>query len=116
MKYLLLFIFPVMCLSSCMEEIPYHEKRTEKYELDCPKGYRLVFTSETEITDSDSITNTHLTVLQNGKTEQFDLKQVRSGSGVKYVTSDGKYVFWEHQGEGRFGTEDSTFCTCAFPK
>lgn len=113
MKFFLTLPFLVLF---CSCEYQNHEIRTEKYELDCPKDYQLIFTRKTEITDRDTVVNNHLTVLHKTKTRHFDLKQVRSGSGVKYATSNGRYIFWEHQGEAQFGTEDSTYCTCKFPK
>ena len=39
------------------------------------------------------------------------IKQAMSGSGARYLSSDGKVEFWEHQGEGKLSVDGKAIFT-----
>lgn len=87
-------------------------KKNRHLEFNCDKDFKVVFTESITITDRDSTRKVTVKVESPKLNDTYDMKQVRAASGVKYTSKDGKYVFWEHQGEFTFGTEDSTYCLC----
>lgn len=81
-------------------------------EFNCENDFKVHFKESTTITNSDSTTTISVSVKSKNLNEEYIMQQVRAASGVKYATKDGKFIFWEHQGEFSFGTEDSTYCLC----
>lgn len=87
-------------------------KKNRYMDFDCNNDFHVVFTESITITGSDSTGKITVKVKSPELNREFDMKQVRAASGVKYASKDGKYIFWEHQGEFTFGTEDSMYCLC----
>lgn len=86
--------------------------KTRNLDFNCSNDFKVTFTESIKITSRDSTGNITVAVKSPRLENEFSMKQARAASGVKYVSEDGKYVFWEHQGEFTFGTEDSTYCLC----
>lgn len=87
-------------------------KKNRHLEFDCDKDFKVVFTESITISGTDSTDKITVKVKSPKLNGAYDMKRVRAASGVKYASKDGKYIFWEHQGEFKFGTEDSTYCLC----
>ena len=84
----------------------------KQYDCDCDNGYNIHFSDIENINNGAKTEKIELTVKKNGITHRYPMKQVRAASGVKYKSMKDKYIYWEHQGEAIFGTEDSTYCNC----
>lgn len=110
MKRLTSAILLALILGACMENNVM--KKNRNMEFDCNNDFHVVFTESITITNTDSTGKITVKVKSPRFSREFDMKQVRAASGVKYASKDGKYIFWEHQGEFTFGTEDSTYCLC----
>lgn len=110
MKYLFSGIILSLALASCIGNNVV--KKNRNFELDCSNNYKVAFSENITIRNGDSTGKITLRVRSPKFNGEYALKQVRSASGVKYASKDGKYIFWEHQGEFTFGTEDSTYCLC----
>lgn len=87
-------------------------KKNRSMDFDCSNDFQVIFTESITVTNTDSTGKITVEVKSPKLNREFDMKQVRAASGVKYASKDGKYIFWEHQGEFTFGTEDSTYCLC----
>nr|WP_294859834.1 MliC family protein [uncultured Fluviicola sp.] len=87
-------------------------KKHRHMEFNCENDFKVRFTESLTITNGDSTEKITVKVNSLKLNKEFDMHQVRAASGVKYATKDGKYIYWEHQGEFTFGTEDSTYCLC----
>jgi membrane-bound inhibitor of C-type lysozyme len=87
-------------------------KKNRNLDFNCENNFKIRFSEKSTITNSDTTTKITLKVQSPKLNRTFDLEQTRAASGVRYATKDGKYIFWEHQGEFTFGTEDSTYCLC----
>lgn len=109
-----ILLFILLVLVACGEKKSRMEKKEVKVlQYDCTNAYTIEFSHTKTIIDKEDSTETNeLTVKHNGKTEKFELVQIPAGSGVKYKTKKENFIYWEHQGESIFGTEDSTFCSC----
>ena len=110
MNYLLSAITGILVLGACAGNSMI--KKTRNLDFTCDNDFKVTFTDRISITNSDSTTKITLKVKSLKLSGEYDMKQVRAASGVKYASKDGKYIFWEHQGEFTFGTEDSTYCLC----
>lgn len=110
MKILTSTILFAFALGACTENNVI--TKTRNLEFDCDNNFHVVFTESITITATDSTEKITVKVKNPKLNREFDMKQVRAASGVKYASKDGKYIFWEHQGEFTFGTEDSTYCLC----
>lgn len=86
--------------------------KTRNLDLNCNNNFKITFTERLKVTPLDSTLKITTIVTSPKFTGDFSMKQARAASGVRYVSEDGNYVFWEHQGEFTFGTEDSTYCLC----
>ncbi|MNJ91980.1 Membrane-bound lysozyme-inhibitor of c-type lysozyme [compost metagenome] len=106
----LLGITSICMLTACTE--PHVITRTRNLEFNCSNDFKVTFTERIEINLSDTTEKITVAVKSPDLKGDFSMKQARAASGVRYVSEDGKYVFWEHQGEFTFGTEDSTYCLC----
>lgn len=95
---------------SCTENNVITKKRFMQY--DCDNDFTVTFSENSTITSKDSTGKITVKVKSPKLNATYDMHQVRSGSGSKYASKEGKYIFWEHQGEFLFGTEDSTYCLC----
>lgn len=104
-------ILPALVLGACAGN-QVTEKSREMVFPTCTNDFFIIFNETTTFTESDSTTKVTLEVKSPKLNRTFKLERVRSGSGVKYATKDGNYIFWEHQREFTFGTEDSTYCLC----
>ncbi|WP_343633014.1 MliC family protein [Fluviicola sp.] len=110
MKQLISGIALTLVLGACAGNTVMNKNR--HMEFDCSNDFHVVFTESITITASDSTGKITVKVKSPELNRKFDMKQVRAASGVKYASKDEKYIFWEHQGEFKFGTEDSTYCLC----
>ncbi len=110
MKHLTPGITLVLVLAACNGNTVM--KKNRNMEFDCSNDFHVVFTESITITNSDSTGKITVKVKSPQLNREFNMKQVRAASGVKYASKDGKYIFWEHQGAFTFGTEDSTYCLC----
>lgn len=99
----------VLILTACNDSVV---TKTRNLEFNCSNDFNVTFTERLKITSSDSIEKITVSVKSPNLKGEFAMKQARAASGVRYVSEDGKYVFWEHQGAFTFGTEDSTYCLC----
>jgi membrane-bound inhibitor of C-type lysozyme len=104
------FTVLTLVLASCSE--PNIKKKVRMLQYNCSNDFTVSFEEETTVTDEDSTTAITVSVDSKNFDKKLKMEQVRSASGVKYATKDGKYIYWEHQGEVIFGTEDSTYCLC----
>ena len=111
MKKAILGIALTLVLAACAEN-DVIDKSREMVFPNCTNDFFLVFNESTTFAGSDSTTKVTLEVKSSKLNRKFRLDRVRSGSGVKYTSKDGKYIFWEHQEEFTFGTDDSTYCLC----
>lgn len=112
MKQFTLGAILILSVAACSNPDSTMKKSNHIVEFNCDNNFRVSFEEMTTITDKDSTTKITVSVKSKNFTKDLEMKQVRSGSGVKYATNDGKYIYWEHQGEVIFGTEDSTYCLC----
>lgn len=110
MKHLTSGIILILVLAACNGNTVM--KKNRNMEFNCDNNFKVVFTESTTITTSDSTSKITVQVKSPKLNGEYDMKQVRAASGVKYASKDGKYIFWEHQGAFTFGTEDSTYCLC----
>ena len=110
MKHVISGILGTLLLGSCMGNSVM--KKNRNLEFNCDNDFKLRFTESTTVTNGDSTTKITVKVKSHKLNREYDMKQVRAASGVKYTSKDGNYIFWEHQGEFTFGTEDSTYCLC----
>lgn len=99
-----------LVLASCLGNHVIKKKRS--FDLTCNRDFQVAFSEDIQIINGDTTQKIALKVKSPRLNQKYDLHQVRSASGAKYATKDGKYIFWEHQGEFTFGTEDSTYCLC----
>ncbi len=110
MKQLTFGIILVLALAACSDSV---YTKTRRLDFNCDNDFKVSFTESTTIKNNTDTTNkVTVDVISPMLKREFSMKQVRAASGVKYATKDGKYIFWEHQGEFTFGTEDSTYCLC----
>ena len=100
----------VLALTACGDDSVI--TKTRNLDFKCSNDFRVTFTERLKITPSDSTEKITLTIKSPQLKGEFPMKHARAASGVRYVSEDGKYVFWEHQGEFTFGTEDSTYSLC----
>lgn len=112
MNYLAIGLISLGILASCSETGNGTLTKTRNMEFNCDNNFKLTFQESTVITANDSTTKIKVSVKSPSLNSEYDMKQARAASGVKYETKDGKFYFWEHQGEFTFGTEDSTYCLC----
>ncbi len=110
MKYTTLGIIGILVLGACAGKNVM--KKNRNMDFNCENDFKVSFTENLTITNGDSTEKVTVKVNSPKLNREFDMKQVRAASGVKYATKDGKYIYWEHQGEFSFGTEDSTYCLC----
>ena len=110
MKILTAGILLTILLGACVGNNT--TKKSRNFELDCSNNYKVAFSENITIRNGDSTGKITLRVRSPKFNGEYSLKQVRAASGVKYASKDEKYIFWEHQGEFIFGTEDSTYCLC----
>lgn len=108
MKYLAFGVILTLISGACTSHT---KKRNRIMQFDCNNHFNISFEERTTITDDDSITKITVSVKSKDFNKELDMQQARAASGVKYSSKDG-YIFWEHQGEFTFGTEDSTYCLC----
>lgn len=87
-------------------------KKNRNMEFNCENQFKVTFSEQVVIASGDSTTSIKVSVKSPSLNGEYDMQQARAASGVKYETKDGKYYFWEHQGEFTFGTEDSVYCLC----
>lgn len=111
---ILFFALGISTLLSCGgKNVTVEEKKEVKImQFDCTNDYSVEFKQSKHVTGEDSTENLQLTVKHDGKSEKYELEHVQSGSGAKYKTKKGNFIYWEHHGESYFGTEDSTYCNC----
>ena len=112
MKYLAIGMVSLGILASCGETGKGTFTKNRNMEFNCDNKFKLTFQESTVITEKDSTTKITVSVKSPSLTSEYDMQQARAASGVKYETKDGKFYFWEHQGEFTFGTEDSVYCLC----
>ncbi|MGV3611276.1 MAG: MliC family protein [Fluviicola sp.] len=110
MKNSIIVLAALLVLGSCSESTV--RKKVRMLQYNCSNVFSVSFEEKTTVTDEDSTTDITVSVDSKSFDKKLKMKQVRSASGVKYATKDGKYIYWEHQGETIFGTEDSTYCLC----
>jgi membrane-bound inhibitor of C-type lysozyme len=110
MKYFATGIIGMLVLGACDGNSVM--KKNRNMEFNCENDFKVRFTESLTITNGDSTEKITVKVNSPKLNKEFDMHQVRAASGVKYATKDGKYIYWEHQGEFLFGTEDSTYCLC----
>ncbi len=110
MKYFISGITFAFVLGACTGNTVM--KKNRNMEFTCDNDFKVIFTESTTITNSDSTNKITVQVKSPKLNGEYDMKQVRAASGVKYTSKDGKFIFWEHQGAFTFGTEDSTYCLC----
>ncbi|WP_343605179.1 MliC family protein [Fluviicola sp.] len=111
MKKLGIILLTAGALGSCMgggSTI----KKNRNMQFDCENEFKVTFSERVVIASGDSTTSVKVSVKSPELNGEYDMQQVRAASGVKYATKDGKYYFWEHQGEFTFGTEDSIYSVC----
>lgn len=108
-KYVITGIIGICLLEACSDSVM---KKTRHLEFNCDNDFKVSFTERITVTNGDSTTKITVEVNSPDLDKEYDMQQVRAASGVKYATKNGKYIFWEHQGEFTFGTEDSTYCLC----
>ncbi|TKG97325.1 hypothetical protein EYV94_02525 [Puteibacter caeruleilacunae] len=53
-----------------------------------------------------------LVLEKDGKILKHEMMVSRSGSGARYETKDGKFVFWEHHGDFSYFVNDKKVCSC----
>lgn len=111
MKTLTSGILLALILGACAGNNVIKKNRNMEFD-NCSNDFKVVFTESITITDTDSTGKITVKVKSPKLNQELDMKQVRAASGVKYASKDGKYIFWEHQGEFTFGTDDSTYCLC----
>src|SRR5690606_16479099 len=110
MNYLVpIFLFHFI-LSSCMFSDT--TKKIRNFELTCSNDYTIAFSEKITSKNGDTLSEIFVTVKNPNSSKKFLLKQAVSASGVRYVTEDQKYVFWEHQGEFTWNYMDSLICEC----
>lgn len=107
-----LYISFGLFLFACGDHVQKEQIRVKVVQKKCTNGYFLSLKHELKSRDEKKTDTYELTVLKDKKKNKLSLQPTPSGSGSKYKTADGKYIFWEHQDEFRFGTEDSTYCLC----
>jgi membrane-bound inhibitor of C-type lysozyme len=84
------------------------ESQQELKSLTCSNGYTIQYRD----IDLDSM---YVEVIKDNTTEKHEMKQVRSGSGAKYQTNDGRFVFWSHHGDFTYFVDDSIICSYIAP-
>jgi membrane-bound inhibitor of C-type lysozyme len=104
MKQFTLGSILIFALAACSNPVSTMKKSDHIVEFNCDKGFKVSFEEMTTITEKDSTTKITVSVKSKNFTKDLEMEQVRSGSGAKYATKDGKYIYWEHQGEVIFGT------------
>lgn len=110
MKMSILMGIAVLALTACVNNNVM--TKTRNLDLTCSNGFTIMFTERLQVTNFDSTLTITTAVKSRKMNQEISMKQARAASGVRYVSKDGKYIFWEHQGEFTFGTEDSTYCLC----
>lgn len=110
MKQLTSGIILTLLLSACAGNSVI--KKNRNMEFNCENDFKVLFTESLTVTNGDSTEKITVKVNSPKLNKEYNMHQVRAASGVKYATKDGKYIFWEHQGEFTFGTEDSTYSLC----
>ncbi|MDR0802774.1 MliC family protein [Fluviicola sp.] len=111
MKYLIIILITASALVSCVNT-GRTIKKNRNMEFNCENHFKVTFQESITIISGDSTSKIKVFVKSPSLNGEYDMKQARAASGVKYETKDGKYYFWEHQGEFAFGTEDSVYCLC----
>ncbi|HCK98929.1 MAG TPA: hypothetical protein DHW42_02320 [Candidatus Marinimicrobia bacterium] len=84
------------------------ESQQELKSLTCSNGYTIRYRD----IDPDSL---YVEVIKDNKTEKHQMKHVPSGSGAKYQTDDGKFVFWSHHGDFTYYIDDEIICSYIAP-
>ena len=111
MKNVIAGVVLALVLNGCTDN-GITEKSREMVFPNCSNDFFVVFNETTTFTGSDSTINVTLQIQSPKMNRKLELDRTPSASGVKYTSKDRKYILWEHQGEFRFGTEDSTYCLC----
>lgn len=110
MNYLFSGILLSLALASCMGNNVVKKSRNLKFE--CTNDFQVSFSEDITFLNGDSTGKITVRVRSPRLDGEYQMEQAPAASGVKYVSKNGKYIFWEHQGEFSFGTEDSTYCLC----
>lgn len=76
--------------------------------LACSNGYAIRY----RYINTDSL---YVEVIKEKKIEKHQMKQVPSGSGAKYQTDDGEFVFWSHHGDFTYYNNDEIICSYVAP-
>lgn len=84
------------------------ESKQELRILNCDNGYTIRYTN----VGMDSL---YLEVIKGSKIEKHQMKLVPSGSGAKYQTDNGKFIFWSHHGDFTYFLENKKICSYIAP-
>ena len=57
----------------------------------------------------------YVEVIKDNKTVKHQMKHVPSGSGEKYQTDDGEFIFWSHHGDFTYYIDDEVICSYIAP-
>ncbi|MBE9467103.1 MAG: MliC family protein [Bacteroidetes bacterium] len=94
--------------SGSSELINNSASQQELKSLTCGNGYTIRY----RYINADSL---YVEVLEGNKIEKHQMKPVPSGSGAKYQTDDGKFVFWSHHGDFTYYKNDEMICLYVAP-
>lgn len=84
------------------------ESKQELRILNCDNGYTMRYTN----VGMDSL---YLEVIKGSKIEKHQMKLVPSGSGAKYQTDNGKFIFWSHHGDFTYFLKNKKICSYIAP-
>lgn len=111
MKNLVIILATAGTLGACANDNDVI-KKNRNMEFNCENQFNVHFRESITVSSGDSTSKITVSVKSPSLNGEYEMTQARAASGVKYETKDGKYYFWEHQGEFTFGTEDSVYCLC----
>jgi len=85
-----------------------NESKQKLKSLNCSNGYTIRYTHM----DMDSL---YIEVTKDNLTEKHSMRCALSGSGAKYQTADGRFVFWSYHGDFTYYKDDAKICSYVAP-